>query len=331
MAIATLVHNILNVESNSLILLDEPEISLHPGAKKRLKLFLLEQIKRKHLQIVISTHSSNIIEGLPPQAIKVFVQLPNGKFHVKEKSYPEEAFFYIGQKPTKEYIIIVEDKLSKEIINSVLNEKGQETASLFKIEFYPGGHSVIKKDFITVYSQESKKNKFIIFDGDQKPQKGHFNPAEISISDISPENFDETILKLNEKIKDQIGFEIDFNTDGNSSGGNKKQKIDLMIKYLKFYYENVFYLPLLIPEAIIWDEEVIRHYLEFKSDREKIMDEIRSTTNYKDKFRIFSLALSRSEDGENILFVQKVLLNNWLEKKDDNYKEILAIINKILI
>ena len=268
---------------------------------------------------------------MPPQAIKVFAQLPSGKFHVKEESYPEEAFYYIGQKPTKEYTIIVEDKLSKEIINSVLNEKGQDTASLFKIEFYPGGHSVIKKDFITVYSQESKKNKFIIFDGDQKLQKGHFNPAEISISDLLPENLDKTIAKLNDKIKDQIGFKIDFNTDGNSRGGNNKQKNDLMIKYLKFYYENVFYLPLSVPEAIIWDEAAIRHFLAFKSDREEIMEEIRSTIDYKEKFRIFSLAFAGCEDGENILLVQRVLLNNWLDKKDDNYKEILAIINKKLL
>lgn len=330
-AVATLVHELLKVKNNSLVLLDEPEISLHPGAQKKLKRFILEQIKNKHLQVVISTHSTSIIEELPPYSIKVFTQLPEGKFHVENQRMPEEAFFYIGQNPNRKNKIIVEDNLSQKIIQSVIKKMGPEKVPLFDIEFHPGGESVIKKNFITVYSQESKRNRFIIFDGDQKPEKEHFNPAKIPIGDILPEKFDETISKLNEIIKEQTYSEISFHTDGDSRGGNKKQKIELMIKYLEFYHKNVFYLPLSIPEEIIWDEDTVKHFLILKSDSEEIMEQICSTVDYKEKFKIFSRAISGCDDGKSILFAQKMLLENWLEKEDDNYKEILAIINKILI
>ena len=40
-----------------LLLLDEPETSLHPGAQVKLQRYILDQIKKKHLQVVISTHA----------------------------------------------------------------------------------------------------------------------------------------------------------------------------------------------------------------------------------------------------------------------------------
>ena len=45
--IILMVDEVLNAEAKSLILLDEPEINLHPGAQIRLKRFLLEQILEK--------------------------------------------------------------------------------------------------------------------------------------------------------------------------------------------------------------------------------------------------------------------------------------------
>lgn len=55
-AIINMVCTVLSVPNNSLILLDEPEVSLHPSAQKKLKIFLLQIIKKYHHQIVLSTH-----------------------------------------------------------------------------------------------------------------------------------------------------------------------------------------------------------------------------------------------------------------------------------
>ena len=50
------VVDVLAADEYSLILLDEPETSLHPGAQRSMLRFLLDQIKLKKHQIIISTH-----------------------------------------------------------------------------------------------------------------------------------------------------------------------------------------------------------------------------------------------------------------------------------
>jgi len=54
---ALLVHNILKAPAKSLILLDEPETSLHPRAQQRMLEFIAHQAVRKSLQVVMATHS----------------------------------------------------------------------------------------------------------------------------------------------------------------------------------------------------------------------------------------------------------------------------------
>jgi predicted ATPase len=83
---------LLKAEKYSLILLDEPETSLHPGAQKRLIAFLLEQIRTKHLQIVISTHSPTIVETLPQNAVKVLEIGDSGRARIVENTHPQVAF-----------------------------------------------------------------------------------------------------------------------------------------------------------------------------------------------------------------------------------------------
>ncbi len=70
-AAVQVVTNVANAKPHSLILLDEPEVSLHPGAQRRLLAFLASESKARKLQIVFATHSPVIIEDLPPVAIKV--------------------------------------------------------------------------------------------------------------------------------------------------------------------------------------------------------------------------------------------------------------------
>ena len=90
-AVVQLVRRIEKAKDYSLVLLDEPEVSLHPGAQENLKEYLLEAIKTKKLQVVISTHSPTLIKGLPSAAIKLFKTNEYGKFYVQENINYEEA------------------------------------------------------------------------------------------------------------------------------------------------------------------------------------------------------------------------------------------------
>ena len=63
-AVIQLVKKIEESEEYSLILLDEPEVSIHPGAQEKLKEYLIDATKRKKLQVVISSHSPILIRDM---------------------------------------------------------------------------------------------------------------------------------------------------------------------------------------------------------------------------------------------------------------------------
>ncbi|HEX8278113.1 MAG TPA: AAA family ATPase [Segetibacter sp.] len=320
MAVVRLVLEILNAKAHSLILLDEPEVSLHPGAQKRLKYFLLEQARKKQFQVVISTHSPSLIEELPSDAIKVFSQLPNGKFSVKNDVTPEEAFFHLEQtNPTKK-LLIVEDFLSKLIIEGVLREIGEDTKSLFQVTFFTGGASVIKTNFINIFSQANELNKFIIFDGDQKHVEEHFDPDQLIIAEQTNDRF-------KEEIKTQTNCDVQFFPDGNPiQGARVDQEKELRKNYLKFYLRNVFYLPKSIPEEIIWNQDFAENLLAISKKNEYIL-RINELENYKEKFSLVAEALTG--DKKDIDSSEKIFLEKWLVEKNQTFNEIAGMISTI--
>ncbi|QII09437.1 hypothetical protein KsCSTR_00580 [Candidatus Kuenenia stuttgartiensis] len=319
-AVVRLVLEVLGAKQYSLVLLDEPEVSLHPGAQKRLKHFLLEETRKKQLQVVISTHSPSIIEDLPSNAIKVFSQLPSGKFNVRNGITPGEAFYHLEQTNLARKTLIVEDLLSKEIINGVLKEMGDATASLFQINFYTGGASVIKNHFINVYSHANETNKFIVFDGDQKLVPQHFNPDLIIEAEQTNERF-------RQEIQRQTGIDIPFYPDGNQDqGARADQEKELRENYLKFYLRNVFYLPLTIPEEIIWNQEYAEKILTV-SGKAVFIEKINATGDFKEKF--LSVAEALTGDRKDIASAERIFLEKWLNDKNAIYDQVVTIISSI--
>ncbi|HMR81644.1 MAG TPA: AAA family ATPase [Niabella sp.] len=326
-AVVRLVLKILEAPAYSLILLDEPEVSLHPGAQERLKVFLLEQIKLKKHQIVITSHSASIVNGLPKEAIKVFYQNPsNGRFLVKENLTSEEAFYHIEFPISDRKNIIVEDILANEIVSSVLIELGAEVKNLFNVKYNPGGESVIKKEFIPVFCRDSNSNNFIFFDGDQKFIQNHYDWRTFSASDL-------TISFLKIKLKEQTREEIKFSVDSLGNSGNEAQQIELQKKYLDFYLSNVFYFPKSTPEDIIWDDtlsDTMAKAILEESKYSEYLREMSSATNSKKKFSIYSKFISGNNTSEDILATQKIFIQKWANNKNEDYNILASIITNIV-
>jgi predicted ATPase len=324
MAVVRLVTEILKAPKFALILLDEPEVSLHPGAQIRLKLFLLNEIKKKKHQIILSSHSPMIIEGLPKEAIKVFYQNPNdGRFLVKEGLSAKEAFFHIEYKEGTKKTIHVEDILAKKIIETVVKDSKPEIENLLNIVYNPGGHSVIKKEFIPVFCRNQNSNDYIVFDGDQKLVHTHINYFDLPQSQLNSE-------KLRSEIKKQTNVEIQFSTDGGFESRKEEQQLELLKKYLDYYRTNVFYLPFNIPEDIIWDNLRAFHLLSAYNNPEAELAEINfQSVNSKEKFKILTeLTFGNIEYLESCY---SLFIKNWLSKKDESFNQILSIIERISI
>ncbi len=314
-AVVKLVHDLYSTEDYSLVLLDEPETSLHPLAQKRLVTFILEQIKRKKLQVVISTHSPDIIEEMPKEAIKIFYEnQESGKVNIIENVHPENAFVYIGRSITDKKVIVVEDILAKMIVEKVLGKTGN--SELFEIKYFPNGESIIKKEFMLVYSKEESNNHFVIFDGDQKTNK-------ISVDDLLER--DKTVENLKQKINDVVKQSIEFAVDGGESGGREDQKIELMLKYIKYHHDNVFFLPKNIPEEIIWSDDVLTRADISEDEKQKI----KSKSDYKNKLNLFAKCNFGGDTVEYRIKAYEYFLLRWLKKENYDYKEIVSIINII--
>jgi predicted ATP-dependent endonuclease of OLD family len=58
----------VELQSTSLVLIDEIETSLHPHVQRRLMRWLAERARQLDLQIIMTTHSPYILSELPPEA-----------------------------------------------------------------------------------------------------------------------------------------------------------------------------------------------------------------------------------------------------------------------
>lgn len=304
MAVVRVVTTVMRAQPKSLILLDEPEVSLHPGAQKRLRLFLLREIMERSHQVVMCTHSPVFLEGLPPQCIKVFVPSTLDKFRVVEDISSTDAFVQIGQSISGTHQLIVEDKSAQLIVEHALQHLGGVYPQMFEVVFWPGGSSAIFKDLV-VYARQNDRTKFVFLDGDcyvsDWPQ----------VEAVADSNVSETIASLCRQSVEKLGFRMDSNT-------SQRQKLELYREYLQYLSTQCLFLPGLIPEELIWLSCNV-------PGRDEC--EARVTNTGKSRFKDFLGAYAKQEFGEdtaeNRRFATKQLLHKHLDHDSLLFKELI--------
>lgn len=216
--------------------------------------------------------------------------------------------------PDKKHII-VEDTLSKKILDKILQEVGLE--EMLSVEFYPGGADNIKKYTIFTYAKTGISNRFILLDGDQRKE---------TMQDLSriPE-VDKTIDYLMRLFKSVVGIDaktITWGEDANRRDGrrNEDQVRALMIGYLQYFDSNVFFLPQQIPEDIIYDEERLKRYL-----GENDIPDVSQEGNSKKKLKRIA-----DEVGVNIVDLENYLIYWFVKSKNTDYQEVLRLLKHII-
>lgn len=242
-AVASCVVQVLGAKDGTLILLDEPEVSLHPGAQERLLAFLASMVKEKKLQVVFSTHSPHLIGELPEDAIKTFYQAPDGNFGVIPSTHPYAAFRRLGDTRGEGVHILVEDRLAEFTVRQALLLIADEAKrGLFNIEVAPGGASAILNSRIPVL-MEREKNVFVLLDGDQKKCDAIHDPNDI------PANQYGDLARI---VKEDTGAgDPVLMIDGGASGGDQAQRTKLLKKYLEWSRNHLRYIPTSCPEELV--------------------------------------------------------------------------------
>lgn len=246
LAVASLVAQLCDATNKhpySLVLLDEPEVSLHPGAQERLLAFLMDEaIKGKH-QIIFTTHAPGMIKHLPPHAIKVFNESDGGMFDVLKSCHPYAAFRRLGAEAPNKITILVEDRLAAIIVENALLSLDDFEQELFVVQYLPGGSDSYFSQRIPTLMLQSK-HTYIFFDGDVQPSKGPYpDPSTI------PSCEDATLL---DKIKNLTKCgNIQIGADGGDDQNADLKSFELQRKYLSFLYNRVRFLPRRCPEEIV--------------------------------------------------------------------------------
>lgn len=238
-AVVKLVHQVFQAPNGTLVLLDEPEVSLHPGAQKRLLDFLLTQTMEKGLQVVLTSHSPAIVEELPKEAIVLLHQAPDGTFSPKCSIEPNLAFQYIGHTNIQKPKILVEDSAARELLISCLKLYDENAVNSVNVSYHAGGAKDLIKESVML-SRLRTEDTYIMLDGDM-----HFcdipNEKEISYAEL-----DETIRKITGFDIKNLGFVAD-------SRKENKQHEDEKREYLLYLSKHLFFFPAKVPEEIMWE------------------------------------------------------------------------------
>ncbi|CAJ9446621.1 bacteriophage protein [Burkholderia pseudomallei] len=241
-AAVSAVVQVLKAPAFSLILLDEPETSLHPGAQRTLLRFLLEQIKLKKHQIVVSTHSPEFLDGLPANAVKVFEDNGNGHARILGSCSPYVALNRLGKLPHAKKRVLVEDELAKILVRRAAAGLDAGEAQALEILVAPGGAAALVQHHIPA-AMTSGDDVFVLLDGDQRKVDA-FTPPE----QIAPAQYSE----LSSLLIKQSGYEPKFLiAGGNDKKGHDAAKVQCQLDFLKWARVRLGYLPKLCPEQIL--------------------------------------------------------------------------------
>ncbi len=317
MAVIQLVKKIEEATDYSLILLDEPEVSIHPGAQEKLKEYLLEATKRKKLQMIISTHSPILIRDMPLEAIKLYITNSQGKFEVKENVDYREAFYDLEDCVSDKKVIFCEDFAAKNLVECVL--KKMDKSQYFDVEYSPGGERTLLTKYLPTFITHDffKEKVFLVLDGDMQMDYV-YNPDELTVKQ------EKDVSYMKECVKKAYGVDIQAYVDGGNAGKREDQEIEAYKEYLQYYNDNVFFLPdKSIPEKILLETQYAK-----QEYPQIINDEVLITNkNAKEVF----LEISEVDYGntEHINDLIQKLAYKWSIEDGESEKKMEKIVNEI--
>lgn len=290
-SVVCLVDSIIQAQEGSLILLDEPEVSLHPSAQKKLLIFLLQQILSKKLQIIVATHSPCFVKSLPVGAVKLLKTDEHGDTCIENNVYTPEVFQKIGT-DLLPLTILVEDDCSKYVLEACI--RNLDKKNLFNIcsETRFGDDGIFKYDAVTNFIEN---NMFVVYciDGDKKPK--------------------------NNKSREDYFYDIASQVSLTQSNTNEHLKNKNIKNFAKYLERTVFFFPgERDPEEILW------HVI---PDDEKKGIKV-SSEDYKDAIRQACKKMYHDDSADRIREFERNkatrLLNICTSPFDDDLKDLVS-------
>jgi len=291
LAIVNLVLKVETLNEFDLLLIDEPETSLHPGAQTALIEYLLAATKKKHLQVVIATHSPTILDCLPNAALVVLEETIEGTV-VNLNATKGTAFHRLGQPDPNKVTIITEDRLLQAYVERALNHLPAEISSRVDVMPAVTGASEMLSHQVPAYMNAPSARVLMVLDGDQT---SFMDLMAVEISSLSPAQLDEFVTKL----QMECGVTIVGSTPD-------------VVAYIRWCKRNVLVIDAVCPEHVflqlLWANPPA-HDLTNKESKQKVRaalktrgDEFDSLSQYVIfKSKLGELAKDASGNGTAVL------------------------------
>lgn len=317
-SVVSAVVQILAAPKFSLILLDEPETSLHPRAQREFLRFLLDQIKLKHHQIVVSTHSRDFLTSLPDNAIKVFESNGDGKTRIIDGCSPNVALHRLGAVSPNKLRIMVEDELARLLVLEAMLKLDPGDADNLDIKVAPGGAEAMLTHYGPI-AMESGDDLFLLLDGDKKKVDKFIDPNDISPNEHS---------NLEKILQEQIGCNPKFMINGGvDKNGHTKEKTAAYLKYLVWISARVKYLPRQCPEQILlyaMDPKSIDEAKTSKKSKDMLSAKIKfglKNINSAGMLALQQVEIEKNKEAmKNDLEIISRQLREWLQAKTNPVK-----------
>lgn len=324
-SVVNCVVKVLKANKNSLILLDEPEVSLHPGAQTELRNLLLSAIQKNGHQVILSTHSEHFVQGLPHNAIKLF-QHSNSedRYEVLNECSPQQAFIRLGASVSNKKKIYVEDELAQSLVEEAIKEIDAELLQSYNVIPYPGGASTIINNLLIQFLIDQHSNNDIaLLDGDMIKSihrnqlaiyQARVDSHELYVKQRSEEIPTSLYSEIDNILANQIkGIEKDIKLplDGGNAS-NTEQKIEFKLKILDLYHDKFHFMNVDTPEEFIWKIA--------QGDRPTNIDALKEDLNtgpYKERFKKATiLNLGKAYTSSKTIYD---LQTAFLQKRDTDH------------
>lgn len=176
----------------SLFILEEPETSLHESAQHEFAKYLLDVCNRRHHQIILSTHSSVILNALPSEARKLIIRDETG-VDIRNKISSNQVRSILSSGHVRQLDICVEDIFAKVLLTEVIRIKKKEL--LKAVAIHDIGDKDAVREAVRVLNKTGKKaiavrdadvgpaqqEALYSFPGSEPPEKEVFKHQEVKL------------------------------------------------------------------------------------------------------------------------------------------------------
>jgi predicted ATPase len=161
-----LVDTMESLLKRSLVLIEEPETSLHPSAQFEFGRYLVDVVCRKRHQVFLTSHSEYILAALPSASI-LYLKRSSGGIEIIPGITPMQAKSMMTEGHLKALDVLVEDQCAASVLREILLRAGPDFLNCVGITQVGGAETIqttmgaLKKTGLTVAA---------VRDGD-KPEK----------------------------------------------------------------------------------------------------------------------------------------------------------------